>query len=225
MKKIVSILSLSAIAFTSVFTMPNVSFAEEMTLGVAEDIVETTTVAKNTVTKENKKIENKNVIGQADGATSIYVKETETPNISVLLNGVAVNFPDQKPVIKNGRTLVPFRAVLEAMGADIEWDNINRTVRASQDGVGMVLEIGNPVALIGFEKVEMDVPAEIINGRTMIPLRFVSEGLGYSVEFNNEDPKNYVINIDKSQEQMAKEKEEREKKNQEQRENIFDQFL
>lgn len=220
MKKIVSILSLSAIAFTSVFTMPKVSFAEEITLGVAEDLVE-----NKTKVEEVSKKETKDIIGQADGPTSIFVTNTNDTKIKVLLNGIEVNFLDQEPIIKNDRTLVPFRAILEAMGADIEWDNVNRTVRASKDGVGMALEIGNKTALIGFEKVELDVPAEIINSRTMIPLRFVSEGLGYDVVFDNDDPNNYVIKIDKSQEQMQKEKEERDKKNLENRKNIFDQFI
>ncbi len=222
MNKFVYVLSLSAVVISSIAIPSKDVFAEEMVIGAVE--------GSSVKIVETKEIKPENIIGQADGKTEIVIVEKNngeifTPNMEVRINGVLVDFKDQKPVIKNGRTLVPFRAILEAMGADIQWDEVNRTVRATKDGIGMVLEIGNTTALIGTEKMEMDVPAEIINGRTMVPLRFVSEGLGYEVLFDDANKDLYKIDINKSQEQLEKEKLEREKKNLEQRENIFEQFL
>lgn len=206
MRKSLKVLGLSAFCFMSMIIAPNISYATE---------------AVSLVTEEG----SGEIIGQADGPTSIFIAEKSNVNISVLINDVAIDFKDQAPIIKENRTLVPFRAVFEAMGADISWDNANRVARANKDGVGIALEIGNKNALVGTEKVELDVPAQVINNRTMVPLRFVSENLGYTVEFDNQDPKNYIIKISKSQEQIEKEKEEREKEVQNLKENIFEQFL
>lgn len=139
---------------------------------------------------------NNNIIGAADKSTEIMLVD-QTPKITVILDGNVIDFKDQEPVIIEGRTLVPFRAILEAMGAKVEWDDVNRTVRGFKDGMGMVLQIGNKVALVGQQKMDLEVPAQIINDRTMIPLRFVSEGLGYKVDFDNSNMNNYKITISK----------------------------
>lgn len=210
MKKNLKVLGLSAICLASIISSSNISYAEDAVSLVSDTKME-------------------NIIGGSDKATSIYIEEknpvNSSVNTTVLLNGVKIDFKDQAPVVKENRTLVPFRAVFEAMGADISWDNANRVARANKDGVGIALEIGNKNALVGTEKVELDVPAQIINNRTMVPLRFVSENLGYTVEFDNTDPQNYIVKISKTQEQIDKEKEEREKLTQSLKENIFDQFL
>ncbi|MDO5041690.1 MAG: copper amine oxidase N-terminal domain-containing protein [Peptoniphilus sp.] len=116
--------------------------------------------------------------------------------IIVRLNGEEVVFSDQQPVIVEDRTLVPFRALFEQLGAeDITWDEVNRTVRAKYDDKNMVLEIDNTTAIVGDEKITLDVPAQIIGDRTMVPLRFVSENFGYKVNFDNEIEGLYFIDI------------------------------
>lgn len=116
--------------------------------------------------------------------------------IVVRHNGEEVVFADQQPVIVEDRTLVPFRALFEQLGAeDITWDETNRTVRAKYNDKNMVLEIDNTTAIVGDEKITLDVPAQIIGDRTMVPLRFVSENFGYKVKFNNEIEGFYFIDI------------------------------
>ena len=179
--------------------------------------------AGNFVMAEN--MDSKNLQSNTEVSSEITAPAVEkTPDITVLLNGNIIDFKDQRPVIIQGRTLVPFRAILESMGAEVQWDGTNRTVRAFKDGIGMVLEIGNKVALVGTEKMELEVPAQIINDRTMVPLRFVSEGLGYKVDFDNSDLKNYKINITKTKEDEEKEKKAREEKREEKLNNLFNQF-
>ena len=109
-------------------------------------------------------------------------------SISVNLDGKYIEF-DQEPIIQAGRTLVPLRAIFEAMDMDVEWDQTTRTVTSQKNEVVITLQVHNIYAFIGTEdagyiKVELDVPAQIINGRTMVPVRFVGEASGSTVVWN-----------------------------------------
>src|SRR5690606_22115405 len=77
-----------------------------------------------------------------------------------------------------GRTLVPLRALFETMGATVEWDGATRTVLATWDGGNMSLPIGSSQAIVNGQTVELDVPAQLVNNSTMVPLRFVAESMG-----------------------------------------------
>lgn len=102
--------------------------------------------------------------------------------IVVLLNDEPVEF-DTQPIIEEGRTLVPFRALLEKLGATVEWDEGKQLVTATKDETVIKFTIGEKTALVGDKEIELDVPAKILDSRTLIPLRFVSENLGYKVEY------------------------------------------
>lgn len=133
----------------------------------------------------------------------------QEPVIFVTINGDAVDFPDQEPVIVNDRTLVPFRALLEQMGAtDITWDEVNRTVRAKHGDKAIALEIDNKVAIVGDKKVELDVPAQIIGDRTVVPLRFISENFGYTVKFEKASPIFYTIEVNNMSDEEIEKKQE-----------------
>ena len=93
------------------------------------------------------------------------------------------------PVIKNGRTLVPIRAIVEALGGTIEWEDKTKTVIIELGSNSIRLQIGNANALVNGENKLIDpqnlkVVPEIINGRTMLPLRFVAENLGCTVDWD-----------------------------------------
>lgn len=85
------------------------------------------------------------------------------------------------PVMDNGRTLLPIRRVLETFGGTVEWKN--PTVICSLNGVEVSLRVGERTATVGGETVELDVPAKLVNGRTLVPVRFVSENLGLTVGY------------------------------------------
>lgn len=108
-------------------------------------------------------------------------------NIAVVVNGQSVDFSgDQAPIIQNGRTLVPFRAVFEQMGAEVEWFNDIQLCETSYGGVTVGIVIGSNVVSLGDgAEIESDVPAQIINGRTMVPLRVLSESIGAKVDWDN----------------------------------------
>lgn len=100
----------------------------------------------------------------------------------VILDGQTLSF-DVPPVIENGSTLVPLRVIFEALGADVQWDGNTQTVTASKSGTEIRLIIGG-VAYKNGQEVQLSVPAKIIEGRTMVPLRFVSEALGCQVAWD-----------------------------------------
>ena len=105
-------------------------------------------------------------------------------DITVTLNGEAIDFADQAPEIVEGRTLVPLRAIFEALGASVEWDQATKTVTSSMDDVTIKLTIGDNTLYRNGEGVTLDVAAQILNGRTMVPARAIAEAYGVGVEWD-----------------------------------------
>ena len=96
---------------------------------------------------------------------------------------------DSPPIIKNGRTLVPIRAIVEAMGGSVSWDGTEKKVTITLKDTVIELWINKPQAKVNGELKWIDdtnhkVVPEIINGRTMLPLRFVAENLGAHVDWD-----------------------------------------
>ncbi|HPR94669.1 MAG TPA: stalk domain-containing protein [Syntrophomonadaceae bacterium] len=104
---------------------------------------------------------------------------------AVVLNGQQLSF-DVPPVIENGRTLVPLRAIFEAIGATVNWDDATQTVSASKGETSIQLKIGETSAIKNGTKITLDVPAMVIEGRSMVPLRFVVEAFDGVVGFDSE---------------------------------------
>lgn len=102
--------------------------------------------------------------------------------ISVKINGNYVQF-DQPPVLENGRTLVPLRAIFEALGANVQWDGNTQTVTATKDGTKITLQIGSTRMYVNGNIKTLDVPAKLINSRTLVPVRAISEAFGCKVDW------------------------------------------
>lgn len=111
--------------------------------------------------------------------------------ISIIIDGVRLS-TDQAPVMVNGRTMVPLRAIFEAFNATIKWNQKAQTVTATKDDTTIMLKIGSKTATINNKAVTLDVPGLNLKGRTMVPTRFVSEALGHEVGWN---PKTQVVTI------------------------------
>ncbi|PWK06989.1 stalk domain-containing protein [Tumebacillus permanentifrigoris] len=107
-----------------------------------------------------------------------------TPAITVKVDDQLQTF-DQPPVVLNGRTMVPVRSLLETLGATVTWSDETQTVsvmRYTTKGlISVVLKVGYPEAAVNEVRVGLDQAPEIINGRTMVPLRFVSESMRAAV--------------------------------------------
>ena len=120
-----------------------------------------------------------------------------TPNntITVKLDGKQLSF-DVAPIIQDGRTLVPLRTIFEALGADIEWNEANKMVIATKGATKIRLSIGKNTADKNGMPIKLDVPAIISEGRTLVPLRFVSESLGAEVEWDGETKTISIFSFD-----------------------------
>ncbi len=106
-------------------------------------------------------------------------------DIKIMIDGELKTF-DVMPVMENDRTLVPMRGIFETLGAEISWDGETETVTAKKGDIVIVLQIGNKIVKVNGEEKELDVPAKLINERTMVPVRFVSESLGCTVGWVDE---------------------------------------
>lgn len=104
-------------------------------------------------------------------------------SIGVQVNGEVLSF-DVPPVIDQGRTLVPLRAIFEKLGAEIEWDAETKTITAVKESTEITLQIGEKNATCDGKVVVLDVPAKIVNGRSMVPVRFVSEAMNSVVDWD-----------------------------------------
>lgn len=116
------------------------------------------------------------------GAVSLYVDYAQIKT-------------DVMPTIVGGRTMVPMRAIFEALGATVEWDGPSRTATGVLGDKTVAIQIDNTTAYVNGEAKTLDVPAKIIGGRTMVPARFVSESLGCSVTWDGETQTAAVANV------------------------------
>jgi hypothetical protein len=115
-------------------------------------------------------------------ATSATAKAGE---IKIYVEGKLLQFEGQQPLIRNGTTLVPFRKTFETLGYKVEWNAEEKSASGTKSGIKIELTMGSQSAKVNGQGVKLAVPAQIINGSTMIPLRFVSESSGYFVSYNN----------------------------------------
>ena len=104
-------------------------------------------------------------------------------NISVTLDGVEIEF-DVPPQIIDNRTMVPLRAIFEALDAHIDWDGDTQTVTAVRFGLVVIMQVGNPVITVGATEIELDVPPVIVDDRTLVPARAVAESFGVEVDWD-----------------------------------------
>ncbi|MEK4386467.1 copper amine oxidase N-terminal domain-containing protein [Solibacillus sp. FSL W7-1464] len=120
-------------------------------------------------------------------ANNVSAKE----EITVYHNAEKVSFYSVKPIMENGRVLIPMRDIFEELGATVDWNNSSKTITAKKDGKTIQLKIGSKKVsvneLSGLKLNEtIDVAPKIYHSKTMVPLRFVSESLGASVDWDRE---------------------------------------
>ena len=107
-------------------------------------------------------------------------------NPVMTVNGEKKNIDENGtvPVIENDRTLVPIRAIIEAMGGSVLWDSETNTAVLTLGRDKITLNIGSETAFFNEEKHTLDVAPKIINDRTMLPIRFIAESFKFSVDWN-----------------------------------------
>lgn len=141
---------------------------------------------------EKGRIEGKDIIGYrylsvtspSDKLLAQYIHKEKA--ITVTLNNDEIQF-DQEPIIKDDRTLVPMRAIFEAMGCDVYWDEEYQEVDVWQgDENVMTLWVDDNEMWTPNGNVMLDVPPQIVNDRTLVPVRAISESMGAKVEWDGD---------------------------------------
>lgn len=114
------------------------------------------------------------------------------PPVTVVVNGKPVDF-DQPPIIVEDRTLVPMRKIFEALGAKVVWDEPTQSITSYHNGNTILMFVGKKEVYRNNEVVyTMDVPAQIVSDRLLVPVRAVAEGLSAATAW---DEKTYTVTV------------------------------
>jgi hypothetical protein len=116
----------------------------------------------------------------------------QNPRIRIDGEFIQIQSSDQQPVIIDGRTLVPLRVVMETLGFNVEWNAQTWTVSLAKQGYDIVAQIGSNDMSVNNNIISLDVSAQIMGSRTMVPLRAISEATGLIVLW---DDTNYIVDI------------------------------
>lgn len=146
-------------------------------------------------------------------AASVVFADKQNSEPDVFVNGSKIQFDDQNAMIKDSRTLVPVRGVFEALGWKVYWsqENLRVTIDTKDNRHRVQLFIGDKnMKLVEFKSitdpdistVELEVAPEVINNRTMVPLRAISEALNANVDWDND---NYSVIINTIEEPAPEE--------------------
>lgn len=111
-------------------------------------------------------------------------EEKSTVPLLVKYRGQDIEFPIA-PRVENDRTLVPMRAIMEAMGAQVSWNEETQTAVAAAENTTVAITVNDTVARVNGETVTLDVPVRMYGDYTMIPVRFLAERLGHSVVWDD----------------------------------------
>lgn len=123
--------------------------------------------------------ENGQILSDAEAFTS----DDWILTTNITYNGNKID-SDVPPYVKDGRTLAPIRAILEALGMTVSWDGATQTATAVKADITISVTINSNIAIVNGEQKTLDVPAEITNGRTFVPVRFFGEALGMTVDWD-----------------------------------------
>ncbi|MFJ7920751.1 copper amine oxidase N-terminal domain-containing protein [Lysinibacillus fusiformis] len=131
--------------------------------------------------------------GASSGGQSNYTQPTtavQAPaltKVAVYLNNVKQSYTPSA-YMKNGTTLVPMKPIFEALGATVSYESATKKVTATKDSKKIVIGVGNKTAYVDANgttsTINLSHPAEVYQGTTMVPLRFVSQALGAEVTFD-----------------------------------------
>lgn len=124
-------------------------------------------------------------------AEAAPIAEVPVSTIAVQLDGRELTFTDALPQVKEERTFLPFRAVFEAMGAEVDYDPGTNQVSATRDGTTVVMTLGSTQAVVTTGSVsvplDMDVAPYAAENRTYVPVRFAAQAFGCAVGWDQDD--------------------------------------
>ncbi|MBQ3425958.1 MAG: transglycosylase SLT domain-containing protein [Clostridia bacterium] len=113
-----------------------------------------------------------------------YGHSIEYSGARVRVNGELIRFSNQGPLVINDSTLVPVRSVSEFLGGNVDWDENSQCATITKGKTTVKLYIDSEIAYVNNDTVFMDTPALMLNYRTMVPIRFISEALGFDINWD-----------------------------------------
>jgi hypothetical protein len=129
----------------------------------------------------------KKLIFTIAAAVFLFSAAVYADDIKIVVEGELVVFTDQQPTIVDDRTLVPVRGVFEMLDFEVDWEREAGTAVLKNDTYEVRITVGETVFYTnGTAQPELDVPAQLINDRTMVPLRFPLESVGIGLEWDDE---------------------------------------
>jgi hypothetical protein len=142
-------------------------------LGALDDAIE---VQEDKVKKNFKDLEGYKKLGKLKEGKE-NKENAGGKEITAFVNGEQP-ISDVAPMAKDGRTFLPFRAISQSLKADVSWNEEEKSVTVTRDGVEVKLVIGSTTAYVNGQEVTLDSPPEILEGRTVVPVRFIAEAFG-----------------------------------------------
>lgn len=133
-------------------------------------------------------------VAAALGTGSATAANDVSSGLLLTLDGKALSIAQNAKLV-NGRTLLPYRAIGKQLGATVSYDAASKSVTLKKDANVYVLKIGSKTVMMNGVPSTLDVPAQIINGSTFVPVRFLSENLGLAVSF---DKKSNTVSLQSS---------------------------
>ncbi|MBQ8942206.1 MAG: hypothetical protein IJ062_10260 [Firmicutes bacterium] len=136
----------------------------------------------------------------ASAADKEIVLKIDDPVMTVNNSEKEIDGFGTAPIISNGRTLLPIRAVVEEMGGSVEWNAENKQTELKYADTDIVLTTDSKTALLNGAETAIDTAPVIINARTFLPIRFIAESFGFSVDWNSESKTITILSKDAGEE-------------------------
>ena len=136
------------------------------------------------------------------GMVSTSMTSLAADDIKIFVDDKQLECP-VNPIIENERTLVPMRAIFEALGAKVDWNDETRTVTATRGDDVMKITIDSNELFKNDESIALDVPAKIVDDSTLVPVRAVSESFDAKVSWNGETQSVIIVTDNQPTETVA----------------------
>ena len=136
------------------------------------------------------------------GMVSTSMTSLAADDIKIFVDDKQLECP-VNPIIENERTLVPMRAIFEALGAKVDWNGETRTVTATRGDDVMKITIDSNELFKNDESIALDVPAKIVDDSTLVPVRAVSESFDAKVSWNGETQSVIIVTDNQPTETVA----------------------
>lgn len=134
-------------------------------------------------------------------------EKAEKTEITVKIDGAEIKF-DQPPILVNDRTMVPLRAIFEGLKAVVTWENDTNTAIAFKDDTTISVQIDNNKMFKNSEVIELDAAPVLVNDRTLVPVRAISEAFNCKVDWDEKNLEVIITTADEKETVVDENKEE-----------------